>query len=49
MPFSVTVNWLTANQSLLRWSLKSTTETMSPRTEPSAVRYSVVHQFENLK
>ena len=35
MPFSMTVNWLTARNSLLAGSSKSTSQTRSPRSWPS--------------
>ena len=40
-PSSVTVNWLTASQSLLAGLSKSMTRTWSPRTRPSESRYSI--------
>ena len=39
--FSVTVNWLTASQSLLVGWAKSTIRAWSPRTRPSESRYSI--------
>ena len=40
--FSTTVNWLTASQSLLSGSSKSSTRACAPPIEPSGVRYSTV-------
>ena len=40
--FSTTANWLTASQSLLAGSSKSSTRACAPRIAPSAERYSTV-------
>ena len=47
--FSVTLNWLTASQSLLAGTSKSNTRTWSPRTLPSASRYSISTPFTSIR
>ena len=47
--FSVTVNWLTASQSLLSELSKSTTWACSPRMAPSLARYSTVTPLTTIR